>query len=285
MTNKVVLRTVEQFMADYTPIYNPISGLFMKNSQSYVEEAGVVNFKRVEAVGDLFAKRITPKDTSIAQIAIREGTKSYKKYFNGNQFVISNLQDKNNIEQVPKQVLDAHQQQFDSLFLFGEGTAQDSSVLNNGLYWSNDPNYIYHSSPASVSDLEDLHDALMESLAEADQVAGQKTILLYGVDTLAAYDSVYDSHPSPFKRVFADTNPGLGVAKMPAAVTPASAEGWIVVNLDQIKVHHSTLPQLRANGVNEEKGYAWWNFLMGSCMTEVLALNGIIRQDATVSIS
>ena len=68
---------------------------------------------------------------------------------------------------------------------------------------------------------------------------------------------------------------------MPTAVTPAGVQGWIVVNLDQIKFHYTVLPNLKAQGVNDEKMYTWHNFLMGSCMVEVLAENGIIHQPAT----
>jgi hypothetical protein len=125
----------------------------------------------------------------------------------------------------------------------------------------------------------------METVAEADAVAGQKQIILYGEDTLALYDSVYESSPTPFKTVFIEAlEPGYNrPIKMPAAVTPASAEGWIIVNMDQVKLHMTVLPKLLAQGVNEEKLYSWHNFICGSMMLEVLAAGAVIRQDATIS--
>ena len=53
MTNKVVLRSVEEFMAGYEPGYQPLYPLFLGKAQSYSEEAGKVTFNRVEAVGDI----------------------------------------------------------------------------------------------------------------------------------------------------------------------------------------------------------------------------------------
>ena len=74
-TNKVVLRSVEEVMADYTPVYQPLYPLFLGKAQSYSEEAGQLTFKRLEAVGDIRAKHVTPKDTVIRQIGAKEGSR------------------------------------------------------------------------------------------------------------------------------------------------------------------------------------------------------------------
>ena len=65
---------------------------------------------------------------------------------------------------------------------------------------------------------------------------------------------------------------------MPADVTPASEDGWLIANRSQVKLHYTTLPGLKAQGVNEEKMYSWHNFLMGSSMVDVMAADAIIRQ-------
>jgi hypothetical protein len=69
---------------------------------------------------------------------------------------------------------------------------------------------------------------------------------------------------------------------MPQAVTPASSHGWLIANLDQVKLHYTSLPQLKDQGVNAEKMYSWHNFLMGSCMLEVLADQAVIKQPVTI---
>lgn len=283
-TNKIALRSVEEFMSGYTPVYQPLYPLFLPRSQSYSEQAGKIDFKRVETVGDIRGKHITPKDTEIKQISFKEGSKAFKKYFLANQFTISALQDQQGVEDVVAQVLDEHQKQFDELFLLGEGVS-DSTMINNGLYWSDDANYVLNPiSAPTVADLEDLHTEVMKTVAVANDVAGQKVVIFYGEDTLALYDSLYSSAPIPFKRTLAEVlGAGYSQVKLPAAITPASAEGWMVANLDQLKLHYTALPSLESNGVNDEKKYSWWNFLMGSSMLECLAYGAVVRQDAVIS--
>lgn len=285
MTNKLQLKDVDQFMADYTPIYNPIYPLFMSKSQSYSEEVGKVNFKRLEAVGDIRGHHITPKDTEIKQIGVVEKSKTFKKYFLANQFVQSSLQDQGQVEDIVRQVLDEHQKHMDDLFLLGEGTS-DGSVVNNGLFWSGDANHTTESSVEIDTDADsliDLHAKVLQNVDDADQIAGRKVIIFYGTSVLPLYDGVYAASSRPFKTVLREVLGGnYSTVKMPSAVTPSGANGWVIANLDQVKLHYTALPSLKAQGVNDEKMYSWHNFLMGSCMLEVLASGGIIKQPATL---
>ncbi len=283
-TNKVMLRTVEEFMSDYKPIYTPLYSAFLQNSQAYSEEAGKISFNRLEAVGDLRAKHLTPKDTVIHQVSARESSKIFKKYFLGKQFVQSALQDNSRTEQVIAQVLDEHQRHMDDLFLLGEGT-NASTMINNGLFWSDDANYDLESSVdyGDVSDdpLVDLHKQMMVSMELAKQIDGQKLVIPYGTELLPYFNGVYATAATPFKSVLAEVlGSDFAFAEMPKDVTPSGENGWIVVTLPQVKLHYTALPQLKDQGVNSEKMYSWHNFLMGSCMVDVLAKNAIIRQPA-----
>ncbi len=284
MTNKVVLREKEQFMADYVPVYQPIYPLFLGKSQSYSEEAGKLDFKRVQTVGDIRGKHITPKDSEIRQISVNEAEKTFKKYFLANQFQVSQLQDQQGTEEVISQVLDEHQKQMDELFLLGEGTS-DSTMLNNGLFWSSDDNYELEGSVELDTDADPLialHTQCMANVADAEANSGRKVILFYGTAMLAKFDSVYAASPIPFKKVLADVlGSGYSLAKVPAAITPSNTNGLIIANLDQVKLHYTALPALKAQGSNDEKMYNWFNFLMGSCMLDVLAPAAIIRQPVT----
>ncbi len=285
-TNKIVLRTIQEFMTDYVPVYQPLYPLFLGKSQSWAEEVGKIDFKRLNSIGDIRAKHITPKDTEIRQVSVNEGTKSFKKYFLANQYTQSNLQDTLQNEDVIKQVLDEHQKQMDELFLFGEGTSSLSDVINNGLFWSNDPNYdLENSTGITGSDpLIDLHASVMANALVADQVAGRKVIIFYGSAITPLFDGVYAANPVPFKRVLAETlGANYSLMKMPPGLTTQSESGWIIANLDQVKMHYTALPALKAQGINDEKMYSWHNFLMGSSMLEVMAPNAIIHQPATVS--
>lgn len=286
MTNKVALRTVEEFMTDYMPTFQPLYPLFMGKSQGYSEQVGTIDFKRIDTVGDIRAKHITPKDTEIKQINVGEGKKTLKKYFLANQFVQSSLQDTQGLEDVIAQVLDEHQKQMDELFLLGEGTS-DSTMVNNGLFWSNDPNYRLESSASvaagtAADHLKDMHTKIMTSCAIADQIAGRKALIVYGSTACAKFDSLYANTDAPFKRVLAEVlGANWSLVKMPSAVTPSGTNGWIAANLDQVKLHYTALPALKAQGFNEEKMYSWHNFLMGSSMLEVLVDDAVIRQPVT----
>jgi hypothetical protein len=287
MTNKIVLRTVEQFMTDYTPVYNPLYPLFLSKSQAYEKQVGKLEFRRVNTVGDIRAKHITPKDSEIRQIAVMEGKKAFKKYFLANQFMLSNFQDRQGIEEVAAQVLDEHQIQMDELFLLGEGT-DASTMLNNGLFWSADANYTLETSTEVQKDgdgnyLADLHAKVLTTVAKANQVAGRKVIIFYGTNILPLFNSVYPTAARPFKTVLQEVlGTNFSLVEMPAAPTPSSANGWIVANLDQTKLHYTGFPQLLDQGINAEKMYYWSNFLMGSTMLEVLARYGIVRQPSTL---
>ena len=286
MTNKIVLRDADELMADYVPVYNPLYPLFMGKAQSHAEQVGKLNFKRLEAVGDIRTKHITPKDTEIRQIAAVEKTKTFKKYFLANQFVQSNLQDKTQNEDVVKQVIDEANKYQDDLFLLGEGTSA-STMINNGLFWSNDTNYLLQSSievekNADGTHIVDLHGEVITQKLLADTVAGQKVVIFYGSTMLPKVNSLYLASSAPFRQSLQQAlGSNYSIVDMPADVTPSNANGFIIANLDQVKLHYTAVPKLVDQGVNAEKMYTWHNFLQGSMMLEVLAYRGIIRQPTT----
>lgn len=287
-TNKVVLRSVDQFMADFVPVYQPLYPLFLRNSQQYSEEVGQLNFKRLEAIGDIRAAHITPKDTDMKQIAVKEGSKTFKKYFLARQFVQSTLQDQTRTDDVTRQVLDEHNKHMDEIFVKGEGT-QNSDVINNGLFWSGDSNLVVNGSAELDTDADAggaiaLHAKVMEQAEIANTVAGQKVVIFYGANIVPIANGLFASQPRSVKQTIQES---LGGGYAPCInllsnLTPASNHGFMIVNLDQVKLHYTTLPKLAAQGVNEEKMYSWHNFLMGSCMLEILASGAIIKQPLTV---
>ena len=283
-TNKIVLRSVDEFMKDYVPTYTPIYPLFMKKKQQYAGEVGDLNFKRIQTVGDIRAKRVTPKDTEIQQVAVQEGSKTFKKYFLANQFQQSTFQNRDGVEEVVKQVLDEHQLQADELFLFGEGTSA-SNMLNNGLYFSADANYTVESSAEIALDdrLFDFHNKVVTTATKANQVAGQKVIMFFGTDVLPLYNSLYTTGVKAWKAALQEVlGSSYSLIELPSSATPSGANGWICANLDQIKTHFTELPKLMDQGINNENMYVWHNFVMGSMMVEVLAKDAVIRQPVTL---
>lgn len=282
-TNKIVLRDVDEIMADYVPTYQPLWPLLLGKSQSYPEEVGKLNFKRLEAVGNIRNQHYNPKDTHIHQISVVEKTKTFKKYFLASQYVQSTLQDRAQNEDVVKQVLDENNKLMDDLVLLGEGTSA-STMINNGLFWSADANYLLESSSELASTgghLPALHASVITEKLLADSVAGRKVILFYGSTMLSKLCGIYDSSVT-FKSALQNAiGANYSIVEMPSEVTPSATNGFMILNLDQIKLHYTTAPKLSAQGVDERNMEVWHNFLMGSAMVEVLAYKGIIRKPHT----
>ena len=285
MTNLIALRTVTEFLSDYTPSYNPIMPLFMDNAKQYPVEVGQADFKRASAVGDLRGRVITPKDTEIFQIGAASNLKSFKKYFFGAQFIQSDLQSREGYENVVAEVLDEHNKQNDELFLLGDGTAANN-VLNNGLYWSADPNYLLNASDAIAAGTDgthllDLYATMVSLIETANATDGRKLVLVYGSTMIQKFNGLFAASDTPFSKVIGDALSEISFAKMPASITPGGANGMIIVNIPKTKLHYTLLPTVKGQGVNEEKMYAWTNFLMGSSMLEVLAPGAVTRQPFT----
>lgn len=285
MTNKIVMRTVEEFLADYKPVYVPILPIFISAvSQAYAVEAGKVNFTRLEAVGDLRAKMIGPKDTEVHQVGAKESKKTFSKYFFGAQFIQSIFQDRQGYEDVVAQVLEENNKFADELLSLGEGT-DAASAKNAGLYWSQDANYVLKTSVevAKASDgthVADLYAQIIAAIETARQIDGQIVVFLYG-DVITKFNQLFGATSRPLSSVLADAAPNVSFIKLPSNMVPGSAHGFIVVNMDQVKLHYTTLPTVQNQGTNEEKNYAWTNFLVGSMMLEVLVSGAITRQPVT----
>ena len=283
MTNKIGTRTTEEFMSDYTPVYQPLYPLFMSKAQQHVEQVGQVDFRRATTVGDIRAKHITPKDTEVKQVTVSEGKKSFKKYFLGNQYTVSQLQSQEDTEAVTAEVLDENQKLADELLMMGEGT-NNATVVNNGLFFSLDPNFVENDSVAVASSgrLLNLHGAIMTSITAAKKLAGEKIIIFYGAEVLASLNALHLTTNVPFRRTLEDAlGAGFTIAEAPENAYPAGQIGWLIVNMDRIKVHYVKLPAVDDAGANNEKKYNWVNFLMGSFMVDVQSKGAVIKQPVT----
>jgi hypothetical protein len=285
-TNKIVLQTQEEFIADFTPSYEPIYGILLGNAVAYTEEVGQVKFNRVEAVGDIRARRLTPKDTTIKQIAVKSGSRKFTKAFYANQYVQSLLQDQSEINTVVAQVLDEHSRQFDENMFLGEGTSP-STAINNSLFHSQDPYYDLRSSTAisaPTADTADYYSKLMAIMDAADRVPGRKAILVYGSTAQSRLNTLFPSSTDSLRSVLEGAiDEDDRIIKVPADINLGNVNGWIVVSLDHVKLHHCGLPKLDGQGTNEEKKYTWHNFLMGTSMVELLKDDAVIRQPLTFS--
>lgn len=283
-TNKLVLRSPEELMADYVPTYMPFYPILLGNAQAYPEEVGKMTFKRLEAVADIRTKHFNPKDTHVHQIQVVEKSKIFKKYFFAAQFVQSSLQDQDQNEDVVKQVLDENQKYMDDMVLLGEGTSA-STMVNNGLFWSADPNYLLESSTAlsaTDSHFPAIHASVVAEKLKADVLTGKKVVVFYGSTMLGKLSGIYATSSVPFRSALAAAlGPNYSITELPSEVTPASANGFMILTPNQIKLHYTCLPKLDGQGTDERNREVWHNFLMGSTMIEVKASKAIIRQPHT----
>ena len=286
-TNKIVLRTPEELMADYVPTYQAFWPLLAGKAVYYPEQVGKISFKRMEAIGNIRNQEYNVKDTHIHQISAVEKSKVFKKVFFASQFIQSTLQDRDQNEDVVKQVLDENNKLMDDLVLLGQGTAANN-VVNNGLYWSADSNYLLQSSTELASadgNLPALHASVVTQKILADVVSGKKVIVFYGSTMLTKVSGLYPDSSLPFKQALASAiGGGYSFAELPSEVTPNGANGFMILNLDQLKLHMITPPKLASQGVDEKNMEVWHNFLMGNAMVEVLAYKGIIRQPHTSGV-
>ena len=158
-------------------------------------------------------------------------------------------------------------------------------MVNNGLFWSDDANFTEEGADtlSATNQLYLYHDNIMEAVVKADKVSGRKAIIFYGNGDLN-FKKLFPALAVPFKRTLAESlGSGYSLVSMPSEITPASSHGYIIVNLDQVKLHYTKLPMLESNGSNDEKKYYWHNFLFGSCMLEVLAKDAIVKQPIVFS--
>lgn len=284
-TSKLVLREKDVIMNDFRPTYDPLLPIFMQGGQKHEMEVGVDTFKRLEAVSDLRAKHITPKDTVMHNLVAIEKTKTFKKYPFGSQFVRSTLQDNEQNESFVKQVLDESFKHADEIFMLGDGGTSTSDVVNNGLFWSGDSNYVTESSTELDSDQDlaiSLYQAVQANAVVADQIEGQKLIIFYGSNIVPIYRSLFAASSRSFKSALSESLPDYRHMELHSSITPASSHGWLIVNLNQVKLHYTEMPQLWDQGINSEKMHVWQNFLYGSMMLDVLVSGAIIKQAATI---
>lgn len=278
MTNKIVFRSVEEFMSGFTPRYTSLMALFLTGAKQHEAAVGEAKYSKVSAMGDIRNRVVTPKDTELHQIGAGPSSKTFKKYFLGSQYIQSNLQDRQGYEDVVAEALDEHNKHNDEIFLGGDGQ-------NNGLLVSSDANFTARSS-ASMADLDALYNKIVEQALIANEIEGQKVLLYFGDTMSTKFNSLFGDNKVPFNEAVGGSEAlkEYDFIKVPTSVVPATlTSGFAIVNMGKIQVHYMILPEVNNQGTNDEKNYAWTNFLQGSSMVDVKTKDAIILQPLTFS--
>ncbi len=277
-TNLIISQTSQEFLAGYTPVYSPIYPLFTNGGQKYAMQAAERTLRRAVALGDIRTKRFSPKDTEVKHFNAGPQDKTFKAYMNVVRFTHSIFQDSQGVPDILAQALEEHQKAQDELLYFGDG-ATDGTQINNGLYFSNDPNYIKQSSSSlAVSNQLLLFHQAVVSECHAQSVGGQRSVIFYGDDCLAALDSLHadggGSVLSQLQSVLTD----FSMIRSPVGLTPNGENGILVVNHAQVKTHYVTPPVILDQDTDRKNMEAWANFVQGSMMVDVMAYGGIRKK-------
>lgn len=277
MTNKIVFRSVEEFMSGFTPRYTSLMALFLDGAKQHEATVGEAKYSQISAMGDIRSRVVTPKDTELHQIGAGPSSKAFKKYFLGSQYIQSNLQDREGYEDVVSEALDEHNKHNDEIFLSGDSN-------NNGLLVSSDSNFTLRGSAAATT-LDALYSEIIAEALVANEIEGKKVLLYFGDTMSARFNSLFTETKAPFSAALAEAEAmsEYDFIKVPTAVLPASLTGggFAIVNMSKIQVHYMLLPEVNNQGTNEEKNYAWTNFLQGSSMVDVKTKDAIIVQPLT----
>lgn len=283
-TQKNVLRSIDETITNYVPTYRAIYPLFLPRGRQYQAEVGKINYKQIDAMGDIRAKHYTPKDTEMQTISTGESAKLFHKYFMANKYTVSTLQDLNEIQRIQTQVLEEHQKQADEFLFMGDPV--NGTQTNNSLYLSNDTNYIVNGSEEVDvnANQNKLHELVVSVAEEANNIAGRKLLFHYGTELNKVWNSLWTSGPKPFKSLLQEVlGPDYVQIQLPSSLVPNTAQGFKIVNLDHTILNYTLVPTIDDQGTNLEMKYHWFNFIFGSMMVDVETKGAIIRQPVTLA--
>lgn len=270
---------IDKMNESYNPAYAALVSLFLPKSEEYEAKEGSVNFKEVETVGDVKAKRISPKDTELELINTRISKKVFNKYYHGIKYTVSELQSDESFQKTIDQVLDEHLKQFDEIFVTGD-------THNNGLLASSDTNYVLKASQPVGTTTPAKQAALLPLIAgiaeDMKSIAGSKTLYYYGISDVI---NSIDTNGISFKKLLNEVvGEEIELVKIPTealGATYGALKGFVVVAHDHVSLNYTALPHVKASAMNEEGGYRWARFLSGSSMLEVNAKGAVQHQPVT----
>lgn len=277
-TNKPILRTAEEFAGEYSPVYPAIYPAFLSGAQAkaYERVEGTQKVKGVEAIGDMIAKKFSSKDTLIHQLHGKGTEFTFDKNFYLAEYKTGINQSSEGDAQLVAEFIDNQNVKLDQLLLFGDEG-------NQGLYTNNSAKYVSEGAIGSIdaSDKNAFYEAIMATAEEADKMAGSKVIMFYGEVTRRLWRAGLFStgQASVQSNLMSALGSEYTPLLMPSQVAP-NAEGWMVVNMNKIKVHHHGAPWMEP-GEDSPRRLRYVHFLIGSIGVELLQTGAIIKQPVT----
>lgn len=281
-------RLQDSWTPNYPAIYNlflgPNSNAVNETTKDDIEQASV-SFKTVETLGEVAAKPISEQSTEISRFKTGSKTKSYLKYLNGIAWKRKGLRATyENFASISNQALNKILMQEDKEFL--TGLDANGNQTNNGLFISNDPDYVEEkvsgATPTSLTSIKNTLDKDLELIRK--EVVGVKYIFAWGTmkDSLGGFpteqsirttqDIIESSIPDVrFINPISDISAG-------ASSSDIGVGGYLIVTPSAVRLHHGLLTKILSLGYNEEEMRIWLNIGYNSKSLEVLAKMGIYKK-------
>lgn len=283
-----------RLQSNFVPNYQAIYNLFVGNGSNAVNEAtrddleqAKINFQSVETLGEVIAKPISGQSTEIPRFKSGTKTKSYNKYLNGIAWKKKGLQPTyDNFSSISNQALDKILMQEDKEFL--TGIDADGNQVNNGLFVSNDPDYIVENdtaTPATLSAMKQALDADLNKIRKA--VSGVKYIFSWGTfsNNLLSFTGAGEPNSDRIRQdILASALPDVNfinpISDITAGANAAAigAGGYLIVTPSQVRLHHGLFTKILSLGYNEEEMRIWLNIGYNSKSLEVMTKNAIVKR-------
>lgn len=270
----------EGYEASYTPLF-PI----LTKTKKYEEVIGEVKLESSSIIGDAKARKINAQDTEFKHAKSAPKSKQFNKYLSAIKYTVSGFVDNSDFQSRGNELIDVNMMEFDKNVFLGDPT--DSGALrNNGLWMSNDPDYITKLIKSMLAnptqdEWKDLFDAI---IYESEQKVGNvaKNIVLVG-DAATKLGRFVPNTTTTYLRAiqnaYSDTGRQITIDTAPSNLTEGTTESGILLLTPSKIVHRYTaIPHIRKNGYNDEDEYTWMSLFYGSSMVDVEKAGAIIKQ-------
>lgn len=278
--------TIEKVNEAYMPSYTPLFPILTK-TKKYDEFIGEVKLKETSVIGDARAREINAQDTEFKHAKSAQATKNFNKYFKGIKHIVSGFVDNSDFQKVSDEILDINLMEFDKAFFTGDANSS-GAIRNNGLWLSNDPNYILKASQnlganPTQDDWKTLFDALIRE-AESKLGNAAKVILLAGTAATKLGKFVPGTTTTYIRAIqnaYTDLGKQVTIEAVPTNLEDETTNGVLLLTPSQILHHYTALPYIKGNGYNDENSYTWMSLIYGSSMVDVQKSGAIIKKPLT----
>ena len=291
MTNDIRagVKTKEEYMEAATISYVP-SILALTKLKSYDLSMDKITFKELSVENDsVVPSFLTSEMTEVNAVKVSQASHTFNTYGKGLKFRKDIKKNGAvNIQVFHDQILRQAAIQFDRSGFVSEGG-------NNGLITSSDANYVSIASAEIPAASGDGFNRVQKAKAIATALniavnnytaSSDLTVYFYGATLLTFLGEITAGQENDIRfhirQAFLGKN--VNFIDVSALAVPASlslGDGIIVVANDLTTLEHSGVPAIESQGVNDEGGYYWSNYILGSNQIRPEVLGAVIKQPIT----